>query len=204
MDYTFSSSNPAEKKSKVPPSAGKTANDVTEKIKELYLEMPKEIFEDSKDATISGKLKAKTPSDKIPNKGHILSEAVNYLTQLQNEVDSANRKEVEIKNNIREMLYQLDQKNIPYSDILQDVGIKDSNILSSFNSSSTTAELLLYELMDIGPLANENNTSVSDIQQSATPHIGTTYTTAESSSMNYDPDHMRSGTENSNFSKLGL
>lgn len=190
MDSALSPNSFTGRKTRSPPSSAKTANDVTEKIKELYMVMPKEIFDENTELSIPGKTKSKGPAEKIPNKGKILCEAVNYISSLQNNVDTVNRKEVEMKNMLRDLFHQMDEKNIDYSDIIQSFASKDSNFLSSLKSNSTTAEVLLYELMDIGPLSNDagnnNGSSGSEVPQSATPQMGNAYSTTGSSSAHND------------------
>ncbi|KAL6936444.1 uncharacterized protein HGUI_03636 [Hanseniaspora guilliermondii] len=129
-----------------------TAADVAEKINELYLALPKEIF--TKNSNTPHKHTSESmgmeESNKIPNKGTILSKAVTYVETLQNEIDTGNRNEVDKKNEILGLLDVMERQNIAYEDILQDIGIsKDNDLLAS----CTSAELLLKELLDIGPLA---------------------------------------------------
>ena len=165
MDFVVSPSGIDGKRKKSPQSSTKTANDVTDKIKELYMIMPKEIFQEHNhhestsmtSPATEKNLKTAIPDDKkIPNKGKILTEAVTYISSLQNNVDCVNRKEVEVKNKLRELFHDMDAEGIEYRDIIQEFASKDSNLLSALKSNNTTAEILLYELMDIGPLANEN------------------------------------------------
>ncbi|XBW38434.1 hypothetical protein QEN19_004022 [Hanseniaspora menglaensis] len=181
------------------PNSAQAANDVTEKIKELYHEMPKEIFEDGSETTITGKLKSKNSADKMPNKGKILTEAVKYIALLQNEVDTVNRKEVEMKNKLREMFQQMDEKNIDYSDILSEFLAEDEALISNFSSNSTTAEVLLYKLMDIGPLAIEG-----EVQKSVTPQVETANSNTGSSSMVYDQSQMQSSLSSTDYLKYNL
>lgn len=199
MDSDLSPNSFTGKKARSPASSAKTANDVTEKIKELYMIMPKEIFEKNTELSIPGKTQSREAAGKIPNKGKILCEAVNYISTLQNSVDTVNRKEVEMKNMLRDLFHQMDEKNIDYSDIIQNFASKDSDFLSSLKSNSTTAEVLLYELMDIGPLSNEagnNGSSGSEVPQSATPQLGNPCSTTGSSSIHND--HLKLNTLDSN------
>jgi bifunctional N-acetylglucosamine-1-phosphate-uridyltransferase/glucosamine-1-phosphate-acetyltransferase GlmU-like protein len=135
-----------------------TAADVAEKINELYLALPKEIF--TKKNSISHKQAPDSmgpeEANKIPNKGTILSKAVSYVETLQNDIDTGNRNEVDKKNEILGLLDMMEKQNISYNDILQDMGISKNNDLLA---SCTSAEVLLKELLDIGPLAGTDGSA---------------------------------------------
>lgn len=144
--------NDEKKRGKAGGKVPNTAADVAEKINELYLALPKEIF--TKKNSVSHKHASETmgleEANKIPNKGTILSKAVSYVETLQNDIDTGNRNEVDKKNEILGLLDMMEKQNIPFDDILRDMGIsRDGDLLAS----CTSAEVLLKELLDIGPLA---------------------------------------------------
>lgn len=150
--------NDENKRAKAGGKVPNTAADVAEKINELYLALPKDIF------TKKNRTSHKQASDsmgleetnKIPNKGTILSKAVSYVETLQNEIDTGNRNEVDKKNEILGLLDMMEKHKIFYEDILRDMGIsKNDDLLAS----CTSAEVLLKELLDIGPLAGTDGTA---------------------------------------------
>ena len=145
-----------------------TAADVADKINELYLVLPKEIF--NKENSGGHKISSSQVSEninvndlnKMPNKGTVLSKAVSYVETLQNDIDTGNRTEVDKKNEILGLLELMNKQNIPYEDILRDMGVsKQNDLLASY----TSAEVLLKELLDIGPLAGTNGNGSANTQK---------------------------------------
>ncbi|KAH3671637.1 hypothetical protein OGAPHI_000342 [Ogataea philodendri] len=121
--------------SPLPQSVDKKRKDnMNEKIYELYDAIPEELFQTSKD-------KASGTKDGKPNKGQILSKAVEYITHLQGEIDEKNRKEVELSIRLRNLEIS---NNVPAS--------------KRFNLLHTSAELGLAKI-GVGPLAQELNES---------------------------------------------
>lgn len=140
-------------------SSGKVANtaaDVADKINELYLALPKQLFEKEPSnnhrkstSHVSENITEKDTS-KMPNKGTVLSKAVTYVQTLQNDIDTGNRNEVDKKNEILGLLDMMEKQGIQYDDILKDMGVsKEGDLLASY----TSAEVLLKDLLGIGPLA---------------------------------------------------
>lgn len=67
----------------------KRKDNINQKIAELLELIPPTFFSDISEKNSGTK-------DGKPNKGQILSKSVDYITYLQNEIDSKNRKEVEL------------------------------------------------------------------------------------------------------------
>lgn len=67
----------------------KRKDNINQKIAELLELIPPTFFSDISEKNSGTK-------DGKPNKGQILSKSVDYITYLQNEIDSRNRKEVEL------------------------------------------------------------------------------------------------------------
>lgn len=85
----------------------KRRDNINEKIQELLLLIPGELFTDLKEkatpipkndeeADIQAAMRNSGTKDGKPNKGQILTKSVEYLQQLQNQIDENNRKEVEL------------------------------------------------------------------------------------------------------------
>ena len=133
-----------------------TAADVADKINELYLALPKQLFEKDtsnnhrRSASYVSENIAENNSSKMPNKGTVLSKAVTYVETLQNDIDTGNRNEVDKKNEILGLMGMMEKQGIQYDDILKEMGVsKEDDLLASY----TSAEVLLKDLLGIGPLA---------------------------------------------------
>lgn len=148
--------------SSVPSTAGATMeNDkkrrgnINDKIQQLLFMIPPEYFQDyyrradsvdydSNQATpgasiLSGSIGAKGnkgtgTKDGKPNKGQILTQAVEYISKLQNQVDARNREEVELILRVKELSRK--------------TGISIDDI----NLENTSAEIALAKI-GVGPLA---------------------------------------------------
>ncbi|KAG7877153.1 hypothetical protein KL906_002012 [Ogataea polymorpha] len=112
----------------------KRKDNMNEKIYELYESIPSDLFVDSKD-------KSSGTKDGKPNKGQILSKAVEYISKLQADIDEKNRKEVELSIRLRNLEIA---QNVPAS--------------QRFNLLHTSAELGLAKI-GVGPLAQESSES---------------------------------------------
>lgn len=84
----------------------------------------------------SSKVKGSGTRDGKPNKGQILTQAVEYITRLQNEVDTRNREEVELILKV------------------QGLSAKTGTIVNDVNLENTSAEVALAKI-GVGPLAGE-------------------------------------------------
>lgn len=123
------------------PHERKRRDDINDKIQELLTLIPPEYFNDnSKEGSVgleeSGSRSTGTKDGK-PNKGQILTQAVEYIQALQNSIDENNRKEVELV--LKMKTYQMQQKgkvDVPIS-----IG-------------ATSAELALGEI-GVGPHSQE-------------------------------------------------
>ncbi|SCU78888.1 LANO_0A04368g1_1 [Lachancea nothofagi CBS 11611] len=85
--------------------------------------------------SVSAKLKGTGTKDGKPNKGQILTQAVEYITKLQGHVDARNREEVELILRVKELSKQMEA---PVNDI---------------NLENTSAEVALAKI-GVGPLAS--------------------------------------------------
>ncbi|KAH3898736.1 Rtg1p SCDLUD_005063 [Saccharomycodes ludwigii] len=123
--------------------------DINSKIQEMLEVIPPEYF---KERRKFGKTK-----DGKPNKGKILTEGVNYLLNLQNQVDLNNREEIELLNRLKTLMGErgvsLDQLGLPHEGLL--------------NLENTSAEIELGKI-GVGPLAAvpNRNSGNSDINNS--------------------------------------
>lgn len=119
----------------------KRRDDINERIQELLTLIPPEYFRESNKERSSGlddsAIKSTGTKDGKPNKGQILTQAVEYIQSLQNQIDENNRKEVELL--LKMKTYQMQQEgqtNVPLS------------------AGSTSAELALGEI-GVGPNSQE-------------------------------------------------
>lgn len=134
--------------------SGKTSrkrhDNMTDKIQELLRLIPEEFFHENYggDSGTNGnggatgetpgattpKLKATGTKDGRPNKGQILTQSVEYITHLQNQVDSNNREEIELMMKVSELAKQT------------------GTIVNDINLENTSAEIALANI-GVGPLA---------------------------------------------------
>lgn len=123
-------------------------DNMTDKIQELLRLIPEEFFHEnygSDSNTNNGsangetpggttpKLKATGTKDGRPNKGQILTQSVEYITHLQNQVDSNNREEIELMMRVSELAKQT------------------GTIINDINLENTSAEIALANI-GVGPL----------------------------------------------------
>lgn len=137
----------------------KRRDNINERIQQLLTMIPNEFFQDyyknssgldsesgfvdtpssaatPKPGTNAGKVKSTGTRDGKPNKGQILTQAVEYIMSLQNEIDSKNREEVEL------ILK------------LQDLSKSTGTIVNDINLENTSAEIALAKI-GVGSLAGE-------------------------------------------------
>ncbi|CUS21631.1 LAQU0S03e07030g1_1 [Lachancea quebecensis] len=148
--------------SSVPSTAGTTMeNDkkrrgnINDKIQQLLSMIPPEYFQDYyrrsdsidyennqmtpggsvlSSAGMSSKNKGTGTKDGKPNKGQILTQAVEYISKLQNQVDARNREEVELILRVKEL------------------SKKTGVAIDDINLENTSAEVALAKI-GVGPLA---------------------------------------------------
>lgn len=108
----------------------KRRDNINERIQDLLKIIPEIFFDESNEKSTGTK-------DGKPNKGQILTKAIEYVQWLQNEVDSKNRKEVELSIKMRNLEIS---NNVPHDKRL--------------NLSHTSAEYGLGAL-GVGPLAQK-------------------------------------------------
>ncbi|SCV04820.1 LAMI_0H19548g1_1 [Lachancea mirantina] len=127
----------------------KRRDNINDKIQQLLKMIPPDFFEDyykRKDSTEEGsvnaaalglnsKAKGTGTKDGKPNKGQILTQAVEYIAHMQGQVDAKNREEVELIIKIKELSKQMG------------VFVNDINI------QNTSAEVALARI-GVGPLAD--------------------------------------------------
>ncbi|WPK23870.1 hypothetical protein PUMCH_001120 [Australozyma saopauloensis] len=119
----------------------KRRDDINERIQELLTLIPQKYFRESAKEGLAGlednSSKSTGTKDGKPNKGQILTQAVEYIQALQNSIDENNRKEVELLLKMKTFQMQQEGKvNVPIS-----VG-------------ATSAELALGEI-GVGPHSQE-------------------------------------------------
>lgn len=125
----------------------KRRDNINDRIQQLLTLIPSDFFEDYYKRKDSGDSEAGTPvfaaaakakgtgtKDGKPNKGQILTQAVEYITYLQNQVDVRNREEVELILKVKELS--------------KEAGI----IVNDVNLENTSAEVALARI-GVGPLA---------------------------------------------------
>ncbi|SCW01593.1 LAFE_0E03070g1_1 [Lachancea fermentati] len=127
----------------------KRRDNINDKIQELLAIIPPDFFQDyyrrkdSGDSDAGGtpgaaamgmKVKGTGTKDGRPNKGQILTQAVEYITHLQGQVDSKNREEVELILKVK--------------DLSKETGV----IVNDINLENTSAEVALARI-GVGPLA---------------------------------------------------
>lgn len=120
----------------------KRRDNINERIQELLTLIPPEYFQESaKDSGLSGYEESISKStgtkDGKPNKGQVLSKAVEYIQSLQNLIDENNRKEVELQFKLKAL--QMKQQG---------------KVNVSILAETTSAELALGEI-GVGPHAEE-------------------------------------------------
>ncbi|KAI8390027.1 related to Retrograde regulation protein 1 [Nakaseomyces glabratus] len=129
-------------------AARKRNDNMTDKIQELLRLIPAEFFQESYGsgnesgangetpgpASGAPKLKGTGTKDGRPNKGQILTQAVEYISHLQNQVDSYNREEIELM--------------VKVTELAKETG----TIVNDINLENTSAEIALANI-GVGPLA---------------------------------------------------
>ncbi|AET40047.1 Rtg1p Ecym_5285 [Eremothecium cymbalariae DBVPG len=131
-------------------SERKRRDNINDRIQELLSMIPEEFFQEyyqkkkdleSEDGTPTGtggtnigKNKGTGTRDGKPNKGQILTQAVEYVTYLQNQVDLRNREEVELILKVKDLSKQT------------------GSIVNDVNLENTSAEIALAKI-GVGPLA---------------------------------------------------
>ncbi|CCH61635.1 hypothetical protein TBLA_0F00910 [Henningerozyma blattae CBS 6284] len=95
------------------------------------------------DDNLNIKLKGTGTKDGKPNKGQILTQAVEYITYLQNEVDKKNRAEIDLMLKIQEL------------------SKKTGIIINDINLENTSAEIMLAKI-GVGPLSESDANSGSN------------------------------------------
>ncbi|CCD22830.1 Rtg1p NDAI_0A06760 [Naumovozyma dairenensis CBS 421] len=135
----------------------KRRDNINDRIQELLALIPKEFFTDYYNSINSGEStsgetpgSASTPRPKgtgtrdgKPNKGQILTQAVEYITFLQNEVDKRNREEVEMILKIQKLARMVNKS------------------IDDVNLENTSAEVELSKI-GVGPLANVVSSNTID------------------------------------------
>lgn len=121
-------------------------DDINERIQELLTLIPPKYFRESNKDIQNGLddslVKSTGTKDGKPNKGQILTQAVEYIQALQNSIDENNRKEVELLLKMKNYQMQQEKKlNVPIA------------------VESTSAELALGEI-GVGPESTEYFKSV--------------------------------------------
>ncbi|CCE65613.1 hypothetical protein TPHA_0M00380 [Tetrapisispora phaffii CBS 4417] len=130
-------------------------DNMNEKIQEILNLIPTEFFEEhlrAKSASantleansLNDQIKASGTKDGKPNKGQILTQAVEYIIHLQNEIDANNREEVD-------MLAQL-----------QELSKQKGVIVNDVNLENTIAEEMLAKI-GVGPLSAQNEENKTDL-----------------------------------------
>ncbi|CAD6644942.1 BJ4_G0034390.mRNA.1.CDS.1 [Saccharomyces cerevisiae] len=134
----------------------KRRDKINDRIQELLSIIPKDFFRDyygnsgSNDTLsestpgalgLSSKAKGTGTKDGKPNKGQILTQAVEYISHLQNQVDTQNREEVELMMKATQLAKQT------------------GTIVNDINLENTSAEVALSRI-GVGPLAATNDDSV--------------------------------------------
>ncbi|GAV52220.1 hypothetical protein ZYGR_0AG02110 [Zygosaccharomyces rouxii] len=142
-------------------------DNINDRIQQLLSMIPQEFFQeynrsnnDSEhsllDTPVSGtpkensisKTKSTGTKDGKPNKGQILTQTVEYINALQNQVDSKNREEAEL-------IFKI-----------QELSRKTGTIINDVNLENTSAEVALSKI-GVGPLAG----NVDEPLQSVSPHV---------------------------------
>lgn len=133
----------------------KRRDKINDRIQELLSIIPKDFFRDyygnssSNDTLsestpgalgLSSKAKGTGTKDGKPNKGQILTQAVEYISHLQNQVDTQNREEVELMMKATQLAKQT------------------GTIVNDINLENTSAEVALSRI-GVGPLAATNDDS---------------------------------------------
>lgn len=149
-------------------------DNINDKIQQLLTIIPSEFFQDyyrngnesetslaetpgvgtPKAGSIAMKMKSTGTKDGKPNKGQILTQSVEYINCLQNQVDTKNREEVEL-------IFKI-----------QELSRKTGTIINDVNLENTSAEVELAKI-GVGPLAAElpeqNNGSGTSFDRSLAP-----------------------------------
>lgn len=132
----------------------KRRDNMNDRIQELLTLIPDEYFKDyyngndtsgyggdsQGDKSNLSKTKGTGTRDGKPNKGQILTKAVEYITSLQNEVDLRNREEVELMVKVQKLMKST------------------GTIVNDINLENTSAEIELSRI-GVGPLAGTNTNS---------------------------------------------
>lgn len=118
-------------------SSNRRKDNINEKIAELLQLIPERFFADLGEKNTGTK-------DGRPNKGQILSRAVDYISWLQGEIDSRNRREVQLTLALEAQQLQQQQQH----DSVQHESASQHN-------RHTVAEEMLAQI-GVGPLAEQN------------------------------------------------
>ena len=120
-------------------SSNRRKDNINEKIAELLQLIPERFFADLGEKNTGTK-------DGRPNKGQILSRAVDYISWLQGEIDSRNRREVQLTLAVEAQQLQLQQQQ-------QHDSVQHES--ASQHNRHTVAEEMLAQI-GVGPLAEQN------------------------------------------------
>lgn len=160
----------------------KRRDNINERIQQLLTMIPNEFFQEyyknggdaeygsgdtsstatPKPGVNSAKVKSTGTRDGKPNKGQILTQAVEYIMSLQNDIDSHNREEVELILKVQEL------SNIT------------GTIVNDINLENTSAEVALAKIGvgtlagEVAPEADQSRQGSQQTRQPAaqyTPHI---------------------------------
>lgn len=146
----------------------KRRDNINERIQQLLTMIPNEFFQEyykasngteseygSGDASScatpkpgvnSAKMKSTGTRDGKPNKGQILTQAVEYIMSLQNEIDTRNREEVELILKVQEL------------------SNATGTIVNDINLENTSAEIALAKI-GVGTLAGETPSETDQARQ---------------------------------------
>lgn len=132
----------------------KRRDNINERIQELLTIIPGDFFteytkngvnidsgstlNDIKNGSTTPKAKGTGTRDGKPNKGQILTQAVEFITYLQNQIDTNNREEVDLIAK------------------LQELNRKTGVVINDINLENTSAEEMLSKV-GVGPLGASNN-----------------------------------------------
>lgn len=97
-------------------------------------------------STNGSKIKGSGTRDGKPNKGQILTQAVEYITRLQSEVDAKNREEVELILKVQELCSET------------------GTIVNNVNLENTSAEVALSKI-GVGPLAGDMSAAYDRMEE---------------------------------------
>lgn len=151
----------------------KRRDNINDRIQQLLTMIPSEFFEDyyknpnagdlesnfgdtpssattPKPGSYSAKVKSTGTRDGKPNKGQILTQAVEYIMSLQNQIDTRNREEVELILKVQEL------------------SNATGTIVNDVNLENTSAEVALAKI-GVGTLAGEVGQETEQIRSEPQP-----------------------------------